>query len=110
MIDILEIFKLEGEYMKKQKKKPPVVVGKDGGRLLGVIIPTGPNGEYKTVHMFIEALTSSIDGLDAKLISPSCVNLKELQYQIDRFKHELDCIAKETEKKLQELQKPYKQR
>lgn len=72
----------------------------------GVIIPTGPSGQYKSVKMYValaESTSSKIDGkIVEKIVTTDCATVQELHQQIDKLKKDLDWLHEKMEQKLQQ--------
>ena len=81
-------------------------VAKLGGAFRGVIHPTGPRREYKTVLMYVAVSSSHEAHEDKGLITPDCVTLGELRGQIDKLKDDLEWLYKELEQKLWQTRRP----
>lgn len=82
-----------------------VEVAKDGCAFRGVIRPTGPKGEYKTVLMYV-AVASSLEAHDDRgVITADCCTPEELSDELDVLKCDLDWVYRGLQRKLKKLRR-----
>jgi hypothetical protein len=80
-------------------------VAKPGRTFRGVLIPTGPSGEAKTVMMYV-ALASRMEAYgDKDVLTADCVTLGELREQIDNLKDDLEWVYKGMERIMKKEQR-----
>ncbi len=74
-----------------------------GRTFRGVIVPTGPSGQAKTVIMYVMPERTMSRYGDNAVITPDCVSLRELREEIDKFKADLDWLYEKAELRLKKM-------
>lgn len=80
----------------------------DRGRTFrGVVAPTGPDGNPKTVNMYIAVAFTTERDNDKDIVTPDCTTLRQLREAIDKLKSDLDWVYQGLERNLAKMRKEH---
>lgn len=75
-------------------------IAKVGRTFRGVMRPTGPSGEWKTVLMYVAVAQQTEHYGDEGIVTPECTSLVELKEAIQKLKSDLAWVCQGLEGKM----------